>query len=61
MEKTWHYIIEKCDCERSEIPVYDELGEDCNAYEEMEKMKQESEACNVCGKKPRFFLVRTKN
>ena len=58
-KKTWHCIVEKCKCTRSEIYIVDNKGEDCNAYNEIAKYRQEATQCD-CGITPKYKLIKTK-
>lgn len=51
-EYQWGWIIEYCSkCnEQSQMPVADEIGDDCNLWDEFKRMKEEGNVC-VCGEK----------
>lgn len=57
---SWHAIQRECECEKFETFVHDEYGEDCNAYEEMSKLKSEGLMCPNCGKYYIFRVIKTK-
>ena len=50
--KIWRWILERCGCDtQGQMPVADNNGEDCNAYEKLNTFRQEAETCDVCKQK----------
>ena len=57
MKKDFNFVVIKCECERQQICVADEKGEDCNAYEIANQSKG---TCENCGRKYNVAVVHLK-
>ena len=57
MKKYFNFVVIKCECERQQICVADEKGEDCNAYEIANQSKG---TCENCGRKYNVAVVHLK-
>lgn len=45
-----NYVVVECECERAQIAVYDEDGEDINLWEERKRQRMEApDICEDCG------------
>lgn len=53
----WRWILERCGCvdSQAQMPVADDEGEDCNAYEKLHNWNGDASVCEACGQKYRYI------
>lgn len=55
---SYHFVVIECDCERTELCVADNKGEDCNAEDTADLSRRKT--CEVCHKPLRVSVILTK-
>lgn len=57
----YHFVIEECNCEKAQLCIADDDGEDCNAYDKLDELKMTgSKLCPACAKEIKRYIVLPK-